>query len=241
MGHQRHMEAGEKEPSPPGKDVLRVYGMKFCPYVQRLKLVIAAKGIEQEAVNISLSKKPEWFLAKAPRGVVPVIEKNGEVIFESDITAEYVDAAYEGKRKVVESDPFVRAKGKMLLGDLGTGAFYSNMRAKDDAAKAEEREKMKKCFRALETYLKQNGNQFISGDKPGLNDYMFWPFLERISVFFMDVLNEFDGALSYYKRMGEDDAVKACRHEPDLHRQFIASYVAGNVTYDIGTVLPAIE
>jgi len=236
------MEAGEKEPSPPGKDVLRVYGMKFCPFVQRLKLVLASKGIEHETVNINLMKKPDWFLAKAPRGTVPVLEKNGQVIFESDITAEFVDAVYDGNRKVVESDPLLRAKGKMLLGDLGTGAFYGNMRAKDDAAKAEEREKMRKCFRALENYLKQSGRQFIGGDAaPGMNDYMFWPFLERISVFFMDVLDEFDVASSYCKRMGEDDAVKLCRHGDDLHKQFISSYVAGDVTYDIGTVLPAIQ
>ena len=75
MGNERHMEAGEKEPRPPGKDVLRVYGMKFCPFVQRLKLVLSAKEIEHETVNINLQKKPDWFLAKAPRGKVPVIEK----------------------------------------------------------------------------------------------------------------------------------------------------------------------
>jgi len=55
---------------------------------------------------------------KNPRGVVPVIEINGEIIYESDITSEYADAAFEGRRKVVEQDPLIRAKGKVLLGDL---------------------------------------------------------------------------------------------------------------------------
>lgn len=37
---------GSPRPDPPAKDVLRVYGMKFCPYVHRLKLVLAKKGIK---------------------------------------------------------------------------------------------------------------------------------------------------------------------------------------------------
>ena len=240
MGNERHMEAGEKEPRPPGKDVLRVYGMKFCPFVQRLKLVLSAKGIEHETVNINLQKKPDWFLAKAPRGTVPVIEKNGEFVFESDITSEFVDLAYDGKTKLIESDPLRRAKGKMLLGDLGTGAFFSNLRANDDN-KVQEREKMMKCLKALDCYLQESGCSFISGDNPGMNDFMFWPFLERISIWYMDRVKEMDGVYSYYLRMGENEAVKSCRHEESLLRQLIQSYVDGSATYDIGTVLPAIE
>ena len=139
MGNERHMITGDKEPSPPGKDVLRVYGMKFCPFVERLKLVLAAKGIEHETVNINLQKKPDWFWIKNPRGTVPVIEKNHEIIYESDITSEYVDAVYEGKQKVTEDDPALKAKGKILLGDLKTagGAFYSFQKATDDEARNE--------------------------------------------------------------------------------------------------------
>lgn len=34
--------------------------MVFCPYAQRVRLVLAAKGIEYETVNIQLKDKPEW-------------------------------------------------------------------------------------------------------------------------------------------------------------------------------------
>jgi len=157
------------------------------------------------------------------------------------ITSEYVDLAYDGTTKVIETDPLRRAKGKMLLGDLGTGAFFSNLRAKDDN-KAEEREKMMKCLKALESYLQESGCSFISGDNPGMNDFMFWPFLERISIYFLDLLKSMNGVYSYYLRMGENEAVKSCRHEEDIQRQHIDSYISGNtLSYDIGTVLPAIE
>ena len=53
---------------------------------QRARLVLAAKGIEYERVNINLKDKPEWFLELNPRGTVPVIEHpDGRVIYESAI------------------------------------------------------------------------------------------------------------------------------------------------------------
>jgi len=53
---------------------------------QRARLVLAAKGIEYECVNINLKDKPEWFYGLNPLGKVPVIEMpDGKVIYESAI------------------------------------------------------------------------------------------------------------------------------------------------------------
>jgi glutathione S-transferase len=35
--------------------------MRFCPYAERTMLVLLAKGIPFDVVNINLKKKPEWF------------------------------------------------------------------------------------------------------------------------------------------------------------------------------------
>ena len=243
MGNGRHLMAGEKEPSQPGKDVLRVYGMKFCPYVHRLKLVLATKGIEHETVNVNLQKKADWVWVKNPRGTVPIIEKNGVIIYESDITSEFVDAVYDGKRKVTEEDAVLKAKGKMVLGDLqgARSGFYSIRRGADGEAKKEALAKMRTSFQAFEKYLSITGKEFISGDSPGMNDFMFWPFFERISLYYMDIIDEFECFASYFRRMSDDEAVKACRQPEDLHRQFIENWLSGGeVVYDIGTVLPSI-
>ncbi|XP_069095539.1 glutathione S-transferase omega-1-like isoform X2 [Pleurodeles waltl] len=89
--------------------------MRFCPYVQRTLLVLAAKGIKFETININLRSKPEWFLKKAPFGLVPVLETSkGDIIYESLITSDYLDEVYPGK-KLTPSDPLQKAKQKMLL------------------------------------------------------------------------------------------------------------------------------
>ena len=54
--------------------------------MQRARLVLAAKGIEYECVNINLKDKPDWYLEMNPLGKVPTIEMpDGKVIYESAI------------------------------------------------------------------------------------------------------------------------------------------------------------
>ena len=58
----------------------------YCFVLQRTRLVLAAKGIEYECININLKDKPEWFFDVNPVGKVPVIEHpDGKVIYESAI------------------------------------------------------------------------------------------------------------------------------------------------------------
>lgn len=243
MGHQHHLTKFENEPSPPKKDVLRIYSTKFCPFSQRVKLVLAAKDIEHETVNIHLAKKPVWLFNKNPKGKVPLLEINGEVLAESDILAEFVDAAYEGKRKVIESDPVLRAKGKMLLGELEAviGSYYRTQMMKEEKAKKSAAEKMAAGLAPLDNFLRETGHNFISGSQAGLNDYMFWPFLQVIALTFMDYLKQYKDLHAYFHRMGEDDAVIKCRHPAELQKEFIADFSIGKMEYDIGPVWPSIQ
>jgi len=74
-----------------------------------------------------LTDKPEWYIArKNPRGLMPTLELNGEIIYESDVTSAFVDEVYPG-RKLTTSDPLKKAKEQMLLGDyskVGYSSFY---------------------------------------------------------------------------------------------------------------------
>ncbi|XP_009873400.1 PREDICTED: glutathione S-transferase omega-1 isoform X2 [Apaloderma vittatum] len=89
--------------------------MRFCPFAQRTRLVLRAKGISHEVININLKNKPDWFFEKSPFGVVPVLETSkGQLIYESPIICEYLEEAFPGK-KLMPSDPYERAFQKMLL------------------------------------------------------------------------------------------------------------------------------
>ncbi|XP_021555940.1 glutathione S-transferase omega-2 isoform X2 [Neomonachus schauinslandi] len=89
--------------------------MRFCPYAHRTRLVLRAKGIRHEVININLRNKPEWYYTKHPFGQIPVLENSKcQLIYESVIACEYLDDAYPG-RKLYPYDPYERARQKMLL------------------------------------------------------------------------------------------------------------------------------
>jgi len=44
--------------------------MQFCPYAHRARLVLKAKGVPHDIVNINLAEKPEWYLNVHPEGTI---------------------------------------------------------------------------------------------------------------------------------------------------------------------------
>ncbi|KAM6184717.1 glutathione S-transferase omega-1 isoform 2-T2 [Rhynchocyon petersi] len=111
----RSLAKGSAPPSAVPEGLIRVYSMRFCPFAKRTLLVLKAKGIKHEVININLKDKPEWFFTKNPSGLVPVLENSqGQLIYESAITCEYLDEVYPGK-KLLPSDPYEKACQKMVF------------------------------------------------------------------------------------------------------------------------------
>ncbi|XP_006831383.1 PREDICTED: glutathione S-transferase omega-1 isoform X2 [Chrysochloris asiatica] len=111
----RSLAKGSESPKPVPEGLIRVYSMRFCPFAKRTLLVLKAKGIEHEVININLKSKPEWFFSKNPYGLVPVLENSqGQLVYESAITCEYLDEAYPGK-KLMPDDPYEKACQKMVF------------------------------------------------------------------------------------------------------------------------------
>lgn len=109
------MGKGSCPPGPVPEGVIRIYSMRFCPYSHRTRLVLKAKSIRHEIININLKNKPDWYYTKHPFGQVPVLENSQcQLIYESVIACEYLDDVFPG-RKLFPYDPYERARQKMLL------------------------------------------------------------------------------------------------------------------------------
>ena len=77
-------------------------------------------------VNIHLRDKPAWFLEKNPTGTVPVLELDGQVVYESAVTMEYLDDLYPQK-PLIPKDPFAKAQMRILIerfNKVRTGKFH---------------------------------------------------------------------------------------------------------------------
>lgn len=83
----------------------------------RVKIALHEKGLDYQRVTLSLAKKdqkrPE-FLKLNPYGKVPVIDDDGQVLFESCIINEYLDEKYP-KPPLMPKDPYLRGRGRVLV------------------------------------------------------------------------------------------------------------------------------
>lgn len=60
-----------------------LYSFRRCPYAMRARMALRYSGVPVEIVEVSLKAKPAEMLAISPKGTVPVLDANGQVIDES--------------------------------------------------------------------------------------------------------------------------------------------------------------
>lgn len=239
MASEKCFAKGSAAPCKVPKEHIRLFSMRFCPFAQRTRLVLKAKGIPHEIINIHLKEKPDWFLERNPLGLVPVLEnKDGEVVYESSITCDYLDEVYPEK-KLNPSTPFGKAQQRMMLEHFSKVVPYfykiSSARRNGEDTTVMEAELQEK-FDKLNKDLSDKKTKFFGGDCITMIDYMMWPFFERIeAVELQGLLDKTPLLKKWTVLMQEDPAVKACAHSTETHKAFMkTAYVEGKPNYDYG-------
>ncbi|XP_005105950.1 glutathione S-transferase omega-1 [Aplysia californica] len=227
-------------PLPPlQKTALRIYSMRFCPYAQRTRLVLAHKNIPYETVNIDLSSKPSWFFEKNPLGTVPVLEKGDKIIYESTATCEWLDDVYPHNR-LTPSDPYIKARDRMILEYYGkiTGLFYGKLR-KDDTLE-EGIQELQTRYQFFEDELARREGPLFGGEQPAMVDFYIWPHFERLPIVARKDqriavnVTSFPRLARWYSAMYKVPAIKAMEVDPDTQEYFLKTVVAGAPDFDYG-------
>lgn len=238
MSTEKCFAKGSAAPGPVQKGNIRIYSMRFCPFAQRARLVLNAKGIKHDTININLRDKPDWFLEKNPLGLVPTLETPaGEVIYESPITCEYLDEVYPEKR-LLPSSPFGKAQQKMMLEHFSkvTPYFYKIPMGRKNGEDVSGLEaELKEKFVKLNEDLANKKTKFFGADSITMIDYMMWPWFERLEVFELKhCLDSTPELKKWTERMLEDPAVKATIHSADTYKGYYRSYTDGKPNFDYG-------
>ncbi|XP_075072297.1 glutathione S-transferase omega-1-like [Mixophyes fleayi] len=232
-GSQRSLGKGSDAPGPVPEGIIRLYSMRFCPYAQSTRLVLLAKGIKHEVVNINLKSKPDWFFEKSPLGLVPSLEtSDGKIIYESPIICDYLDEAFPGI-KLTPADPYMKAEQKMILDHFSgmTSMLQKIMFAQnknEDATKFKTQvlEKLTK----LEEMLAKKGTPYFNGKSVSMVDYVIWPWIERFSMFGVkEYLEKTPHISAWYNLMMQDPAVKKTYTEPEVLLNFVKLYFRDNL------------
>ncbi|KAJ8943610.1 hypothetical protein NQ318_006612 [Aromia moschata] len=153
-----HLTTGSVEP-PRAEGQLRLYAMKFCPYAQRSRLVLKAKGIPHDIVYINLINKPEWYFKIHSEGKVPALLDGDKVVVESLDVCDYVDEKYPDN-PLYPAEPEAKRQDKELIQKI---APLTNVFA-----------------RILFTNEEKTPKEWAKELLPHLQvDYMLWPWSER--------------------------------------------------------------
>jgi len=181
--------------------MLTLYDAARCPYCARVRIVLAEKDIEFEAIEIDLSDRPAWIYEKNTTGRVPVVEEDAWLLPESAVIMEYLEERYP-EPALLAADPADRALARLWIfrHDDFTGPYYALRRGEDGAAERFDAE-LAKLDAALAV------RPWLGGADYGLADIAYVPWVLRAR----DMLGvQFDGNVAeWLGRLLERPAVAA--------------------------------
>ena len=147
-------------------------------------IVLRVKNVEFDVTYIDLRNKPDWFLEISPHGKVPVLKVDGEILFESNAIAEYLEETNEPR--LHPADPIKRARNRAwtdFTPDFSkalNGIYYTPTREAMEAGLADSKVRLKRVEDALAA--RGNDGPFFNDGNFSLVDAAYAPFLQRFEV-----------------------------------------------------------
>ncbi|MEM7470718.1 MAG: glutathione S-transferase [Pseudomonadota bacterium] len=155
-----------------------LYSFRRCPYAMRGRLALVSAGIETELREILLRDKAPEFLEASPKGTVPVLVTDNQIIEESLDVMDWalaqndpegwLDYPSEGRALIATSD-----------GPFKTALDRYKYHTRHDSEPVEERENAAQFLRQLDTKL--HGNPYLYGDAPTQPDMAILPFVRQFA------------------------------------------------------------
>ncbi|KAJ4360661.1 uncharacterized protein N0V89_001227 [Didymosphaeria variabile] len=170
---------------------ITIYTNHNCPYAHRAHIVIKELGLPYEEVIIDLNKPREpWYLEVNPRGLVPSINFNGEIITESAIVSQFLADAYPSHLLPPSNtvDGALKRARINFFTDTWTtkaGSFWFKIAMADSE---EEKEKLSKELvstvkKEIEPLLKDAAPFFGGSSKLTFAEAIVAPFIVRLFAF----------------------------------------------------------
>lgn len=183
--------------------MLTLYDAARCPYCARVRIVLAEKDVEYEAIEIDLADRPAWIYEKNATGRVPVIEEDGWVLPESAVIMEYLEERYP-EPALLAADPSDRGLARLWIvrHDDFTKPYYALRRGEDGALPLFE-EQLARLDAALEA------RPWLGGAEYGLADVAYVPWVLRARDMVGVPLDGVPAVAGWLERLLERPAVAA--------------------------------
>ena len=183
--------------------MLRLVDAPRCPYCARVRIMLAEKGIEHEAVVIDLADRPAWLYELNPAGRVPVVEEDGWPLPESAVINEFLEERYP-EPPLLPADPAARAAARLRIfrDDDFTDPYYALRRGEEGAEDA-----YAAALAELDATLA--AAPFLTGTAFGLADIALVPWVIRARDMLGVSLESYPDVDGWLARLAERPSVAA--------------------------------
>ncbi len=157
-----------------------LYSFRRCPYAMRARLALRYSGVPVRIVEVSLKAKPAEMLALSPKGTVPVLNVDGQVIEESLEIMQWALAQHDPDNWLLQGDPAVFA----LIAENDQGFKYHLNRYKyaeryPEHSMEQYRAEGEVFLQNLEDLLADRA--YLLADHPSLADMALAPFVRQFA------------------------------------------------------------
>ena len=182
---------------------MKLYSYYRSSAAYRVRIALNLKGIEYEQVAVNLLKQEEMsdaYTAVNPQNMVPVLEHDGQLFFQSMAILEYLEEVF-ARPALLPEDAVTRARVRALaniiacdihpLNNLRMLKYLSNNFDTDTEQNNQwYRHWIEQGFAAFEVQLKDCSNGlFCDGEKAGMADVLLIPQVYNARRFDVDMSN----------------------------------------------------
>ena len=171
---------------------MKLHGHPLSSCTRKVKLTLAEKGAEAEFVLVDLFKgahKSEAHLARHPFGVVPVLDDDGFVLYESRAIIRYLDTRLDGPSLVPSSPKDAARMNQWMSVDQSyiaphTRALAVERVVKKHGADAQVVEAAEKALRTAFTVLDRAlaSSDYLAGRAFSLADVSLMPYVASLPM-----------------------------------------------------------
>jgi glutathione S-transferase len=161
-----------------------LYSFRRCPYAMRARMALRYSGVAVDIIEVSLKAKPAEMLALSPKGTVPVLSVDGQVIDESLAIMRWALAQNDPQDWLLKEDPAGQALIAALI-EENDQAFKVHLNRYKYAERYPEqpmavyRAEGEVFLRKLDELL--DGRDYLLAGHPTLADVALMPFIRQFA------------------------------------------------------------
>ncbi|THG81885.1 glutathione S-transferase family protein [Pseudomonas sp. A-1] len=165
---------------------LILYGATLSPFVRKVRLLLAEKGLDYQLEIVAPFNQPDWFMEISPLGRIPALRDGELTLADSGVIAQYIEEQYPEAPALYGRDAVERARIRWLekyadyeLSPLTTFCVFLNRAlnptmgkpCNEEAVQKALAEKLPRHFDYLEKAL--GGADYFVGDRLSVADLAF--------------------------------------------------------------------